>query len=93
MIQPIGDRVLVQPTEKEEQTAGGIVLPGTVKEKPQEGRVVAVGAGIFRDGHRVQPEVKVGNQVLFAKFSGTEVKVDGQDMLILHESDLLAILN
>jgi len=93
MIQPIGDRVVVQPIEREEETSGGILLPGTAKEKPQEGKVMAVGAGLFRDGRRIAPEVKTGDRVLFAKFSGTEIKLDGQDVLVMHESDILAILN
>ncbi|PWW03227.1 chaperonin GroES [Paenibacillus cellulosilyticus] len=93
MIKPIGDRIIIEPIEQEEKTAGGILLPGTAKEKPQEGKVVAVGIGAFRDGQRVAPEVQVGDRVLFNKFAGTELKVDGTDVLLMHESDVLAILS
>ncbi len=91
-LKPLADRVVVKPIEQEEKTAGGIVLPDTAKERPQEGEVVAVGEGKLLDnGERVPPQVKVGDRVLFAKYGGTEVKVDGVEYLILRESDILAI--
>ena len=92
-IQPLGERVLVQPLEAEEKTKGGIVIPETAKEKPQEGKVVAVGKG-RRDGEKIVPlEVKVGDKVLYGKYSGTELKgKEGEDYLMLREDDLLAIL-
>ena len=92
-IQPLGDRVLVQPLEAEEKTKGGIVIPDTAKEKPQEAKVVAVGKG-RREGDKVVPlEVKVGNKVLYGKYSGTEIRgKDGQEYLILREDDILAII-
>ena len=90
---PLGGRVLVEPIEQEEVTAGGIVLPETAKEKPQQGKVLATGPG-DRDekGDRIPMDVKVGDTVLFAKYSGTEVKMDGKKLLILRESDVLAIV-
>ncbi len=90
-LQPLGGRVIVEPTEQEETTAGGIILPETAKEKPQEGKILAAGPG-DRDeaGERIPMEVKVGDKVLYAKYSGTEVKVDGKKLLILRESDILA---
>lgn len=91
-LKPLGDRVVVKPIEQEETTAGGIFIPDTAKERPQEGEVVAVGEGkLLENGERVAPEVSVGNRVLYAKYGGTEVKVDGTDYLILRESDILAI--
>ena len=91
-IRPLGDRVLVKPIEQEERTKGGIVLPDTAKEKPQLGEVIAVGTGRLLDnGQRVPLEVKVGDKVIYAKYGGTEVKLDGQEYLILRESDILAI--
>jgi Co-chaperonin GroES (HSP10) len=93
MIKPLGDRVLIEPIEKEETTASGIVLPDTAKEKPQEGKVVAVGSGTLDDdGDRVPLEVKVGDRVIFSKYAGTEVKFEGKEYLIMRESDILAIL-
>jgi chaperonin GroES len=90
---PLGGRVLIEPIEQEEMTAGGIILPETAKEKPQEGKVLAVGPGERdEDGKRIAMEVKVGDKVLFAKYSGTEVKMDGKKLLILRESDLLGII-
>jgi chaperonin GroES len=85
--------VIVEPIEQEEMTAGGIILPETAKEKPQEGKILASGPG-ERDetGNRIAMEVKVGDKVLYAKYSGTEVKVDGKKLLILRESDILAIV-
>ncbi len=92
-LKPLGARIVVEPLEQEEVTAGGIVLPETAKEKPQKGKVIAIGAG-DRDekGNRIAMDVKVGDTVLFAKYGGTEIKIDGKKLLILRESDLLAII-
>ncbi|MBP2644940.1 MAG: groS [Firmicutes bacterium] len=93
MIKPLGDRVVIQPLAREEVTKSGIVLPDTAKEKPQEGKVVAVGTGkVLDNGQRVAVDVKAGDKVIFSKYSGTEVKIDGQDYLILSERDVLAIV-
>ncbi len=90
---PLGGRVLVEPIEQEEVTAGGIVLPETAKEKPQQGKVLAAGPGDRNDkGERVAMDVKAGDVVLFAKYSGTEVKIEGKKLLIMRESDLLGIV-
>ena len=90
---PLGDRVVVRRVKEDQKTAGGIIIPDTVQEKPQEGEVVAVGPGALDDnGKRVAPEVKVGDFVLFGKWSGTEVKVDGNELLIMKESDIMGIL-
>jgi chaperonin GroES len=90
---PLGDRVLVKRVEEEEKTKGGIIIPDTAKEKPQEGEVVAVGPGARDDNGKVQPlDVKAGDRILFGKWSGTEVKVDGQDLLIMKESDVLGVV-
>jgi chaperonin GroES len=90
---PLGSRVVVEPMEQEEITAGGIVLPETAKEKPQKGTVLAIGPGDRDDdGKRIPMDVKVGDVVLYAKYAGTEVKVDGKKLLILKESDVLAIV-
>jgi chaperonin GroES len=92
-IRPLYDRVLVKRLESEEKTAGGLFIPDTAKEKPIEARVVAVGAGkILDDGSQRKPEVKAGDRVLFAKYSGSEVKLDGEEHLILREEDILAVL-
>ena len=92
-IKPLDDRVVIEPIEDEEKTAGGIFLPQTAKEKPQRGKVVAVGPGRLNDeGGRTPVAVKKGNTVLFGKYSGTEVEVDGCDLLIMRESDLLAVV-
>jgi chaperonin GroES len=92
-LKPLGGRVIVEPIEQEEMTAGGIILPETAKEKPQEGNVLAAGPGERDDkGARIPMEVKTGDKVLFAKYSGTEIKMDGKKLLILRESDLLAIV-
>lgn len=92
-LKPLGDRVVVEPVEQEEVTAGGIVLPETAKEKPQQGKVLAAGPGGRDDaGKRIQMDVKVGDKVLYAKYAGTEFKADGKKLLILRESDLLAIV-
>ena len=89
-IKPLGDRVVVEPIEQEEMTAGGIILPETAKEKPQKGKILAAGPGDRDDdGERIAMDVEVGDKVLFAKYAGTEVKVDGKKLLILRESDLL----
>ncbi|MBP6013355.1 MAG: co-chaperone GroES [Alphaproteobacteria bacterium] len=90
---PLGDRVVVKRVQEDVKTAGGIIIPDTAQEKPQEGEIVAVGPG-GRDekGDRIQPEVKVGDRILFGKWSGTEVKIDGQDLLIMKESDIMGVL-
>ena len=93
MIRPLGDRVVIKVSEGDMKTASGIVLPDTAKEKPQEGEVVAVGTGKMLDnGTRAQMEVKTGDKVIFSKYSGSEVKVDEQNYLIIRENDILAIL-
>ena len=90
---PLGDRVLVKRVEEEERTKGGIIIPDTAKEKPQEGEVVAVGPGARdEDGKHIQPEVLAGDRILFGKWSGTEVKLNGEDLLIMKESDILGVL-
>ena len=92
-IRPVGDRLVVKPAAKEEITRSGIVIPDTAKEKPQEGEVIAVGSGKLLDnGDRVPMEIKVGDRVLYAKYGGTEFKLDGEDYLVMRESDVLAIL-
>lgn len=92
-LKPLGDRLLVKPIEQEEKTASGIILPETAKEKPQEGEVLAVGPGGRKeDGSRIEMDVEVGNRVLYAKYAGTEVKMDGVKYLILRESDVLAVV-
>jgi chaperonin GroES len=92
-LQPIADRVVVKPVQKEEMTASGLIIPDTAKEKPQEGEVIAVGAGKLLDnGERARMEVKVGDRVLFAKYGGTEFKLDGDELLVLRESDILAVI-
>ena len=93
-IRPLGDRLLVEPIEQEETIAGGLLLPETAKEKPQQGNVLAVGAGRRDDdGDRIPMDVEVGNKVLFAKYAGTEIKLDGKKMLIMKESDILGIID
>ncbi|ASS97630.1 MULTISPECIES: co-chaperone GroES [Geobacillus] len=93
MLKPLGDRIVIEVVETEEKTASGIVLPDTAKEKPQEGRVVAVGAGrVLDNGQRIAPEVEVGDRIIFSKYAGTEVKYDGKEYLILRESDILAVV-
>ena len=90
---PLGDRVLVKRVEEEEKTKGGIIIADTAKEKPQEGEVIAVGPGARDDAGKVQPlDVKPGDRILFGKWSGTEVKLDGKDLLIMKESDILGVL-
>jgi len=93
MIRPLGDRVVIEPIAKEETTASGIVLPETAKEKPQEGKVVAVGSGHLKDGERVPLELKEGDRVIFSKYAGTEVKIEGKEYLIMREGDVLAVLS
>jgi chaperonin GroES len=92
-VSPLADRVVVRSLEGHEQTRGGLFIPDTAKEKPQEGEILAVGPGRFEDGSRVPMDVKVGDKVLFGKYSGTEVVVDGESLLILRESDVLAVLS
>ena len=92
-VQPLADRLVVRPNEREEMTVSGIVLPDTAKEKPQEGTVVAVGPGRLNEqGKRVALEVKTGDTVLYAKYAGTEIKLDGEEYLVIRESDLLAVV-
>ena len=92
-LKPLGDRLVVEPMEKEERTASGIILPETAKEKPQEGTVLAAGPGrTDDDGKRIPMDVKVGDVVLYAKYAGTEVKIEDKKLLILKESDILAIV-
>ncbi len=92
MIKPLGDRVVIEAVAKEETTSSGIVLPDSAKEKPQEGKIVAVGSGTLKDGERIPLEVKEGDLVIFSKYAGTEVKFEGRELLIMRESDILAIL-
>lgn len=92
-LKPLADRLVVEPVEQEETTASGIILPETAKEKPQQGIVISAGPGrTDEDGDRIAMDVKTGDRVLYAKYSGTEVKVDGKKLLILRESDILAIV-
>ncbi len=92
-IRPLGDRIVVEPLEAEEKTKGGIILPDTAKEKPQEGKVVAVGKGkVGEDGKLVSMEVKVGDKVLYGKYSGTEITIDDKEYIILKEEDILAVV-
>jgi chaperonin GroES len=93
-IQPLADRVVVQPLEETEQMRGGLYIPDTAKEKPMQGTVAAVGPGkLSEQNERIEPDVKVGQKVLYGKYSGTEVSVDGEDYLILRESDILAVIS
>ena len=92
-LKPLGGRVIVEPIEQEEMTAGGIILPETAKEKPQEGEVIAVGPGGRDESGKLIPiDVKPGNRVLFGKWSGTEVKLDGEELLIMKESDIMGVI-
>jgi chaperonin GroES len=91
-IKPLGERVVIKKLEAEEKTKSGIVLTGTAKERPQEAEVVAVGPGVVVDGKRVEMEVKVGDKVLYSKYAGSEVKVDGEEYTILKQEDILAIV-
>ncbi|MBI5622914.1 MAG: co-chaperone GroES [Elusimicrobia bacterium] len=93
-IQPLGDRVLVKPVEAKETKRGGIIIPDTVKEKPQEGKIIAVGKGkVTEDGKTLPMEVKVGDRILYGKYSGNELKIDDEDYLIIHQDDVLGILS
>ena len=90
---PLHDRVLIEPLEAEEKTKGGIIIPDTVKEKPQQGKVIAVGGGVRGEDGKVRPlDVKAGDKVLFGKWSGTEVKIDGKDLVIMKEADIMGIV-
>ncbi|MDL2268502.1 co-chaperone GroES [Desulfosarcina sp. OttesenSCG-928-A07] len=92
-LRPLQDRILVQRVEEEAKTKGGIIIPDTAKEKPAEGKVVAVGNGkLGEDGKRIALEIKVGDRILFGKYSGTEVKIDGEEYLIMREDDVLGII-
>jgi chaperonin GroES len=92
-IRPLGDRILVKRIQEEEKTKGGIIIPDTAKEKPQEGRVVAVGKGkVTEDGKLLSPDVKAGDKILFGKYAGSEVKIEGEEHLILREDDILGVL-
>jgi chaperonin GroES len=92
-LKPLGDRVVIKPSPKEEITKSGLVIPDTAKEKPQEGTILAVGPGrIDEDGERIPMDVKVGDKVLYAKYAGTEVKLEGEEYMILKETDILAIV-
>ena len=93
-LRPLGDRVVIQPTPREEMTKSGIVLPDTAKEKPQEGSIIAAGPGRLNDDGKREPmDVKVGDKVLYAKYAGTEFKIDGDEYLIVSQKDILAIVN
>jgi len=92
-LQPLGDRVLVKPVEKEEVRKGGIIIPDTAKEKPQEGEIVAAGPGkLGEDGKRLSMDVKAGDRILYGKYSGTEIKIDDKEYLIMHQEDILGVL-
>ena len=92
-VAPLADRVVVKPLEDAETMRGGLYIPDTAKEKPQQGEILAVGPGRYEDGKRIPMDVQVGNKVLYGKYSGTEVTVEGEPVLILRESDVLAIIN
>lgn len=93
-IRPLHDRVIVEPLEAEQKTAGGIIIPDTAKEKPSEGKVIAVGSGIRGKNGKVTPlDVRKGDRILYGKWSGTEIKVDGKDLLIVRESDVFAVID
>ncbi len=92
-VRPLGDRIIVKPIEEQEVKKGNIIIPDTAKEKPQQGEVIAVGKGKITDDGKVLPvEVKVGDKVLYGKYSGTEIKIDGKEHLILHQDDILGII-
>ncbi|HCL78831.1 MAG TPA: co-chaperone GroES [Synergistaceae bacterium] len=92
-LKPLGDRIVVKVINREEKTKGGIVLPDTAKEKPTEGEVLAVGTGkVLENGQKLPPEVKVGDRIIFSKYAGTEVKLDGDELVIFSERDVLAII-
>lgn len=92
-IKPLSDRVLVQPVEAEEKTSSGIIIPDTAKEKPQRGTVVAAGPGKVENGNRIEMSVREGDEILYGKYSGTEVTLDGKEYLIMRESDILGVLS
>ena len=93
MLKPLGDRIIIEPIASEEKTASGIVLPDSAKEKPQEGKLVAVGTGrVLDNGEKVAVEVSVGDRIIFSKYSGTEVKYEGTEYLIVRENDILAVI-
>jgi chaperonin GroES len=93
-IRPLGDRVLVKPLKEEKQERGGLIIPDTAKEKPQEGKVIATGKGKITEEGKVLPmDVKAGDRILYGKYSGTEIKIDGEDHLIMHQDDILGILD
>jgi chaperonin GroES len=93
LLKPLGDRIVIELVEAEEKTSSGIVLPDSAKEKPQEGKVVAVGTGrVLESGQRVELEVKEGDRIIFSKYAGTEVKYEGNEYLLLRESDILAVI-
>jgi len=92
-IRPLGDRILVKRIKEEEKTKGGIIIPDTAKEKPQEGKVVAVGKGkVTEDGKLVPPDVRAGDKILFGKYSGSEIKLDGDEHIVLREDDILGVI-
>jgi len=92
-LRPLGDRILVKRIKEEEKTKGGIIIPDTAKEKPQEGKVVAVGKGkVADDGKLVPPEVRAGDKILFGKYSGSEIKLEGDDLIVLREDDILGVI-
>ncbi len=92
-LRPLGDRILVKRIKEEEKTKGGIIIPDTAKEKPQEGKVVSVGKGkVADDGKLITPEVKAGDKILFGKYSGSEIKLEGEDLIVLREDDILGII-
>lgn len=93
MLRPLGDRVIIELVEVEEKTSSGIVLPGSAQEKPQEGKVIAVGNGLIREnGQRTELDVKEGDRIVFSKYAGTELKYEGKEYLILRENDILAVV-
>jgi chaperonin GroES len=92
-LRPLGDRVIVRPIEKKDEIRGGLIIPDTAKEKPQEGEIIAAGKGkIGEDGKLIPMDVKAGDKILYGKYSGTEVKLDGQELLIMHQDDILGIV-
>ncbi|MFA5867306.1 MAG: co-chaperone GroES [Actinomycetota bacterium] len=91
-LQPLGDHIIVKTLESEEKTASGIVIPESAQEKPTQGKVIAVGSGRYEDGKRIPLEVKAGNKVIYSQYGGTNVKIDGEELLILSERDVLAIV-
>ncbi len=92
-LQPLHDRIIVRPAKAEETTKGGIILPDTAKEKPMQGEIIATGKGKVENGNLIEMQVKVGDKVLYGKYSGTEVNVDGEELLMMRESDVFAIIN